>query len=201
MADKNFFKDNFALVVGLALPAILMIGFMIAASVPKAMGSPPKYDVIFWTNDYQYNKNLPVTVNLVVKDGTLKAQYNKIPNPQYPNNSWVKLYRYNAKEQTVEELTFGYPDEMDKIEGMREDTVEATKNLKLNTKQPSPDGFDFTYENYRHGGIVNEVLFGFGGRNSNELRLRNGANSVTIKAPGNTSFSYGVANFIGWVTE
>ena len=201
MADKNFFKDNFVLVVGLALPVVLMIGFMIAASVPKTLSNPPKYDVVFWASDYQYNKSLPVTVNLVVKDGTLKAQYTKVADPKYPNNSWVKLYRFSVKDQTVEELSFGYPDDMDSITGTREDTVEATKNLKLNTKQPSPDGFEFTYENYRHGGLVNEVLFGFGGSRG-DLRLRNGPNSVIIKSPNNTtSFSSYNAQFLGWVVE
>ncbi|MEZ0223174.1 MAG: hypothetical protein ACAH83_01360 [Alphaproteobacteria bacterium] len=202
MADKNFFKDNFVLIVGLALPVILMVGFMLAQSMPQNLADPPKHDLIFSAPDYQYNKNVPVNVLLVVKDGTLKAQYTKItPPPQYPSTQWYKLYRFDAKTQQVSELGFGFPEDMDKIETMREDTVEATKNLKLSTTLTSPDGYEMSYENYRHRGLVNELLFDFGSHSS-EMRLRKGPSSVRLTTGNNQyPFSYGNANFVGWVVE
>jgi hypothetical protein len=201
MADKNFFKDNFVLIVGLALPVILMVGFMIAQSMPQQLSDPPKYDLIFSSPDHQYNKNVPFNVLLVVKDGTLKAQYTRItPPPQYPSTQWSKLYRYDAKTQQVSELPFGFPEDMDKIETMREDTVEATKNLKLSTNLTSPDGYEMSWENHRHRGFVNELLFDFGSRSS-EMRLRKGASSVKLKIGNDQYFYYGNANFVGWVVE
>lgn len=201
MAEKDFFKDNFVLIVGLALPVILMVGFMMVQSVPRTLTDPPKHDLIFSAQDYQYNKNLPVTVMLVVKDGTLKAQYTKVANQQYPNTLWYKLYRYDAKTQQVTELPFGVPEDMDKIETMREDTVEATKNLRLSTNLTSPDGYEMSYESRRHGGLVNEILWDFGGHSS-EMRLRKGASSVRLTTGNNQyPFYYGNANFVGWVVE
>ncbi|TAL39406.1 MAG: hypothetical protein EPN97_02670 [Alphaproteobacteria bacterium] len=200
MADKDFFKDNFVLIVGLALPVVLMVGFMLAQSMPAAMTDPPQYDLIFSAQDYQ-SKNLPVNVLLVVKDGTLKAQYTKVANPQYPSTMWYKLYRYDAKTQQVSELPFGYPEDMDKIETTREDTVEATKNLKLSTNLTSPDGYEMSYETNRHHGLVNEILWDFG-NHSSEMRLRKGAASVRLTTGNNQyPFYYGSANFVGWVTK
>jgi hypothetical protein len=199
MADRNFFKDNFVLIVGLALPVILMVGFMMAQSMPAAMTDPPKYDLIFSAPDYPSNKNLPVSVLLVVRDGTLKAQYTRVAPQQYTYNTWLKLYRYDAKTQLVSELPFGYPEDMDKIETMREDTVEATKNLKLSTTLTSPDGYDMSYETNRHHGLVNEILWNFG-NNSSEMRLRKGASSVRLTTGNNQyPFYYGSATFVGWV--
>ncbi len=197
MADKNFFKDNFVMIVGLALPVVLMVGFMLASSLPPS-GDPPKYDVIFSSPDYS-SSGKPVTVTLVVKDGTLKAQYTKVPNPQtYPNNQWVKLYQFDAKTQTVRALGFGLPDEVDSITGTREDTVDATKNLKLDTSLKAPDGFELTNEYYRHGGLMGDL---FGGWNSSsEMRLRNGSKTVRLTGDG-APFYYGSATFIGWVKE
>ena len=144
MSDKNFFKDNFVLIIGLALPIVLMVAFMIVASMPQKMGAPPKYDLIFWTSDYAYNKQRPVNVSLTVQDGVLKAQYTKVPDPKYPNSQWIKLYQFEAKTQTVRQLEFGDPYDMDKIDPSREDTVEATKGLKLDTILKSPDVFELT---------------------------------------------------------
>ncbi|MBL8711610.1 MAG: hypothetical protein JNM12_01830 [Alphaproteobacteria bacterium] len=199
MSDKNFFKDNFVLIIGLALPVVLMVAFMIVASMPQKMGAPPKYDLIFWTSDYSYNKQRPVNVSLTVQDGVLKAQYTKVPDPKYPNSQWIKLYQFEAKTQTVRQLEFGDPYDMDKIDPSREDTVEATKGLKLDTTLKSPDGFELTAENYRRYGLVNEIFGSW--RNDYNMKLRNGLTAVPLKT-GNASetFYTGTTNFVGWVT-
>jgi hypothetical protein len=199
MAEKNFFKDNFALILGLALPVVLMIGFMIVASLPQKIGEPPKYDMLFWTQDYRYNQAVPVNVNLVVKDGLLRAQYTK-PNENQTSGMWPKLYLFDAKTQTVRELSFGYPDNLETIAPMREDVVEATKNMQLDTAQKSPDGFELTNENYRHYGLVNE-LFG-GWRNDYTMKLRNGMTTVRLTTgDGTYPFYSGSVNFIAWVKQ
>jgi hypothetical protein len=74
--QKSFFKENFVLVVGLALPVLLILGFMLASSLPQVLSDPPKYDLVFSTTDYPSNtNNIPVSVRLIVKDGVLTAQY------------------------------------------------------------------------------------------------------------------------------
>lgn len=199
MADKNFFKDNFVLIIGLALPVVLMVAFMVVASIPQKMGEPPKYDLVFWTSDYQYDKARPVNASLVVKDGVLKAQYTKVSDPKYPNNQWIKLYQFDAKTQTVRQLEFGDPYDMDKIDPSREDTVEATKSLKLDTTLKSPDGFELTAENYRRYGLVNEIFGSW--RNDYNMKLRNGLTAVPLKTGNpNEIFYNGQTNFLGWVT-
>jgi hypothetical protein len=199
MPDKNFFKDNLVLVVGLALPVILMVGFMLAQAIPATVTDPPKYDMIFSTNEYDGAKNLAVSANFVVKDNALTVQYTKVAS-QYGNTYWPKLYRYDAKTKQVTQLTFGYPDDMDKIEGVRTDTVEATKGLKISTAQVSPDGYEMTNENYRHGGLVNDILWDFN-RGAGETRLRKGAASVKLTTNNGQTFYYGNGTFIGWVVE
>ncbi|MGH8582874.1 MAG: hypothetical protein ACREWG_08810, partial [Gammaproteobacteria bacterium] len=165
MAGNNFFKDNFALIVGLALPVLLMIGFMVVSSLPP-LGDPPIYDLVFSTLDYRGSTPIPVTVQLVVKDGVLKEQYTKVPPPApgaySSNTSWRKLYLFDAKTQKVRQLEFGLPDDLDKIEGMKEETVAATKTMKLTTELKAPDGYELSNESYRHGGLVNELLWNWG---------------------------------------
>ena len=142
MPKKNFFKENFVLIVGLSLPVLLIVGFMVASSLPQVLSDPPKYDLVFSTTDYPPNaNNIPISVRLVVKDGVLTAQYARTPVApgNFPYNSWKKLYIYEAKTQKVRQLTFGFPTDVDAITNTREETVEATKNMKLDTTLQSPD--------------------------------------------------------------
>jgi hypothetical protein len=202
VAAQSFFKKNFVLIVGLTLPVLLIVGFMVATNLPQTLSDPPKYDLVFSTTDYPPNaNNIPVSARLMVKDGVLKAQYVRTPVPPggYPYNTWKKLFIYDAKSRKVRQLTFGFPPDMEAIEGTREETVEATKDLKLDTTLQSPDGYQIAYDGYSHSGLLNEVFWG--GGYSNEPRLKRGSSSVRL-APGDnaSSFSYGTVEFVGWVT-
>lgn len=197
MADKNFFKDNFVLIVGLALPVLLMIGFMVASSLPPS-GEAPKYDLVFSTSDYRNNQATPVSVNLVVKNGVLTAQYTKVKGD---NNYgyWPSIYLFDAKTQNVRKLEFGLPNDADKITGTQNEAVEATKGMKLSTELKSPDGYQLSDSYYRHGGLFNEVFFGWGGSSGNTT-LTNGSRNVKLSPDdGRTYFYRGQAQFIGWV--
>ncbi|MDC0358824.1 hypothetical protein OAO01_08415, partial [Oligoflexia bacterium] len=202
MSEKNFFKDNFILIVGLTLPVLLMIGFMVASVLPRTLANPPKYDMVFSMQDYRHSSAVPVTVLLVVKDGVLKAQYTKLQpnvNGTYYNNSWRKLYLYEAASQKVRELSFGLPDEIEKIVGKKEEVVEATKHMKLDTSISSPDGYELSSGRYRRSGLFGELFWGWSGR-SGEMVLKKGASSVRLATGDNTyPFYYGGVKFTGWV--
>src|SRR5690242_2735343 len=77
MGLGKFVKENLVLLAGIALPVVMMIGFLVASSLPQTLANPPQYDLVFFTDDYSSNSNgnLKTTVNLVVKNGTLVAQY------------------------------------------------------------------------------------------------------------------------------
>jgi hypothetical protein len=196
----KFLKDNFVLVVGLTLPILLMIGFIVFSSLPRSLTDPPQHDLIFAAPDYSASSNLPVNVMLIVKDGELKAQYTRVaqaPNGGYYSSGWKKLYRYQAGPQTVRELAFGIPQDVASIVPMREDVVDATKDLKLDTTLRAPDGYELDYGSSRSRGLLTDI---FGGSSSYEPRLRKGASSVRLRTgDGRIAFYAGNVEFIGWV--
>jgi hypothetical protein len=201
MPAKNFIKDNFVLIVGLTLPVLLMFGFMLAAHMPQALSDPPKYDLVFAVTEYpSYSGTIPISVKLYIKDGVLKAQYTK--NPSQPSgytgsNIWKKLYLYDASAKTVKELPFPYPADMDKIDSLREETLEATKGMKLDTTTQAPDGYALTTDSYSHSGLFGDI-FG-GGSYSNEPVLQKGTSRVKL-SDSRTNFNYMNPEFVGWVT-
>jgi hypothetical protein len=197
----KFLKDNFVLVVGLTLPILLMIGFIVFSTLPRSLANPPQHDLIFAAPDYSVsNNNLPVNVTLIVRDGVLKAQYTRVaqaPNGGYYGGGWKKLYRYQAGPQTVRELTFGIPQDVASIAQMREDTVDATKDVKLDTTLRAPDGYELQYDVNRGRGLLTDI---FWSSSSYEPRLRKGASSVRLRTgDGRTTFYTGSVEFIGWV--
>lgn len=199
MAIRNFIKNNFVLITGLALPVLLMFGFMIASGLPNAVTDPPKYDLVFTTSSGSGN-NLPIALKLTVgQDGILRAQYTRNPKENYNYNSWKKLYIYEARTQKVRELPLPYPADMDKISGTTEEVVEATKDFKLETTLESPDGYSLSYDGYSRSGLVGELFIG--GSYNSEPRLRKGSSSVKLISDNSrTPFYYGGVELVGWVT-
>jgi hypothetical protein len=198
----KFLKDNFVLVVGLTLPILLMVGFIVFSTLPRSLSDPPQHDLIFATPDYSgSSNNLPVGVMLIVKDGVLKAQYTRLTQAPgggyYGGGGWKKLYRYQAGPQTVRELTFGIPQDVASIEQMREDTVDATRDLTLDTTLRARDGYELENDVNRGRGLLTDI---FWSSSSSEPRLRKGASSVRLRTgDGRTSFYAGNVEFIGWV--
>ena len=200
MAFKEFVKANLVLIVGLALPIVLMAGFLVASGLPQRLADPPKYSLVFAVTDYsQGPSGIPVSIHLLVQDGVLKAQYTKLP-PQptgYANNAWKKLYVYDAATQKVQELSFGFPSNMDAIEGTVVETVEATRTMRLNTTLQSPDGYELSRDNGSRSGLINEIFWG--GGYSNDYRLRKGSSSLRLPLAA-ANIPYGNVEFVGWVT-
>jgi hypothetical protein len=201
MAFKEFVKANMVLVVGLTLPVVLMAGFLVASGLPQPLADPPKYSLVFAVTDYtQGAAGIPVNVRLVVEDGVLKAQYTKLL-PQltgYENNVWKKLYLYDAATQKVRELSFGFPPNMDAIEGTVSEVVAATRTLHLDTTLQSADGYELSRDYGSRSGLINEIFWG--GGYSNEYRLRKGGSSIRLPLAA-ANAAYGNVEFVGWVTK
>ena len=194
MSFKNFVRENLVLVTGITLPILLMFFFMLSTLIPQTLSDPPQYDLVFYTDDYSGRSSVPVNVNFTVKDGTLTAQYTANKKDVY-HYSWRKLYLFDAKTQTTRELPFPIPDVNNRDRW--NETVEATKDLKLDTTLQAPDGYELSYEGYSRSGLINDLFWG--GSGSREVRLRKGASSLRL---GNhETFYYYSVHFIGWVKK
>jgi hypothetical protein len=194
MPVAKFVKDNLVLVVGLTLPILLMAGFL-AVSVLPDLSDPPKYDLVFSTQDYP-STPIPINLRLVVKDGVLIAQYTKPPGQQAACCGWKKLFVYDASSGRVRQLAFGFPPDMATLEGTREEPVASAAGLKLDTTVQSPDGYELSFGDRRGGGLLLEL---FGGSRGYEPRLRKGGRSVALTDGGRAAFGYGDVEFIAWV--
>src|SRR6185503_15885457 len=151
-------------------------GFLAVSALPGSFVEPPKYDLLFSTQDYP-PASIPVTVRLIVKDGVLVAQYSKPPGQTGNVGAWKKLFVFEAGSRRVRQLAFGFPPDMATIEGSREEPVASAAGLRLDTTLQAPDGYELAFGDRRGGGLLIEL---FGGSRSYEPRLRKGSRSVSI---------------------
>ena len=200
MGLGKFVKDNIILLAGIALPVLMMLGFLLVSSMPQTLGAPPQYDLVFFVDDYATNTagSIPVSVKLVVRNGTLMAQYTPVTQDT-SYGAWKKIYRFEAATRTVREIPFGYPLDAASITALREEPVAGLETVRLDTRLQAPDGYELASDDYRGDGLIGDLFWRSG---NGRPRLRNGASSVPLELAADTqSYFYNNLVFLGWVVE
>ena len=190
---KNFIKENLVLVIGLALPVLLIALFFVATVIPKSMGKPPQYEMLFTTTKYDYQNKPEYVIDFNVKNQQLMANSKKNDEKNY-NNATKILMAYDGKTETVREIRI----DASKLTEGNEVLLEETKNLSVDTAVISPDGYTLEGPNYGGNGLVGG-LFGGGYRNTG-YRLKKGG--VGYKVPNmQPDYYYSQLQFIGWLAK
>jgi len=134
-----------------------MAGFLAVSALPDRLSDPPKYDLVFSTNDYP-STPVPITVRLIVTDRALGAQYTRPSGQQGPFGVWKKLFIYEASPRRVRQLTFGFPADMTTLDGTREEPVASAAGLQLDTTLP---GILVMLREYGRGGEAEHAVLAF----------------------------------------
>ncbi|MES2579246.1 MAG: hypothetical protein V4552_01770 [Pseudomonadota bacterium] len=191
---KNFIKENLVLVIGLSLPILLIVLFFLATVVPKSFGTPPQYELLFTTLKYEYENSPVYLVDFKVVNHQLVAKVKKNDDKSRNYNS-KKLMAYNAKTETVREITIDLTKAAEAGDG-NEVILEETKGLKVDAAMVSPDGYQLEGSNYSNTGLVGG-LFGGGNRNSG-YRIKKGAVAYKVETT-QPDYYYSDFKFVGWI--
>ena len=190
---KNWIKENLVLVIGLTLPILLIVLFFVAAVIPKSMGTPPQYEMLFTVNKYDYQNKPDYSFDFKVKNNQLMVKPKKIDDKNNCCNS-AKLMAYDGKTETVREIAV----DSSKFADGAEILLEETKTMTIDTNTTSADGYVLDASNYNSGGLLGG-LFGGGYRNSG-YRVKKGA--VGYKIPNlQANDYYNQLQFVGWVKK
>lgn len=190
---KNFIKENLVLVIGLTLPVLLIALFFVATVIPKSMGKPPQYEMLFSTTKYDYHNKPEYVLDFNVKNQALLVKAKKYDEKNYNNASKI-LMAYDGKTETVREITI----DTSKLTEGNEMLLEETKAMTIDTAAVSPDGYTLEGQNYGGNGLMGG-LFGGGYRNQG-YRLKKGGVGYKI-ATLQPDYYYNQVQFIGWVVK
>ena len=190
---KNFIKENLVLVIGLALPVLLIVLFFVATVIPKMNSTPPQYEVLFSVQDYTSQNKQDYILDFKVKDKKLMVKSKKTDEKNYYNN-YKKLMAYDSKTEVMREISI---DANQLIDG-GEILLAETKNMTIDTAMQAPDGYMLENQGYSGTGLVGN-LFGGGYRNHG-YRLKKGNVGYKINTQQN-NYYYDQLSFIGWVVS
>jgi hypothetical protein len=190
---KNFIKENLVLVIGLTLPLLLIVLFFVATVIPKSMGTPPQYEMLFTTMKYDYQNKPDYLLGFSVKNKHLmvKAKKNDGKNNNYNTK---KLMAYDAKTESAREIAI----DTSKFADDTEVILEVTKDMTIDNASTSPDGYSLEGPNYGSSGLLGG-LFG-GGYNNSGYRLRKGSVGYKVSNAQN-DYYYNQVQFVGWIIK
>ncbi|MCW5599611.1 hypothetical protein [Nitrosomonas sp.] len=192
MAQNHFFKANFALIIGLALPVILVLGFLVASHLPQKLGTPPQHELIFSSS--RYDLHAPMHVDFIIKN---KKLYMKLAPKKEQEAVYLKeLFVFNGQKGSVRKIHYQIPSDIDHA-GDNEILVTEFKDVLIDNNSKSPDGYEFVPSQYRSRGLWLELFGGHSGRYVPRIKKEGGA-SYALPDYGN-AYSYGNFNFIGWM--
>lgn len=197
----DWIRKNASLALGIGLPMVLVVFFILASWVPKLFIDPPKYDVIFLSGAYYGGTN---GLDFTVKNGKAEFVHRGVNYGQ-----WPKLYRYSPSTGAVKRIDIPTPEELpvysynnpnannaDAQSKIVAVPVPDLEGVKLENSSVSPDGYEFNGGYYRSGGIMGGLFYPTSSRYSSAVLVKQG-NRVAIPV---TNGDYYYSNkLVGWV--
>ncbi|MEX2054791.1 MAG: hypothetical protein WD972_01290 [Candidatus Andersenbacteria bacterium] len=175
-------KKNIPLIVGLAIPVIMVIVVAATIYLPR-LANKPQTDFLYQTGgDYYTQRQYVVENGKLIKLDIPDEDLEKIPPYERARTKNVTLYRYDAQTNTNQELSLA-----------------EAQELNLDPNNESPDGFTISRGSY--GGDIFS-MFG-GGTSQRKWYLKSDRTSFEIDLK-NTSDEYWYdngSNFVGWIID
>ncbi|HSH72879.1 MAG TPA: hypothetical protein VK974_07465 [Methylophilaceae bacterium] len=193
MSIKALLKQNLALVVGLTFPILLIIIFLLATVIPKALGNPPQYELLFISSRFDFQNTDEYDVDFSIKSNQLKAKAMQ-NHDQNIGHTVKKLIVYDGKTEAVKEINIDWSRIANRS---NEVLLEETKSLKIDPSDTSPDGYMLDRPHYGNSGLLGGL---FGGR-SNDVGYRIKKGSVAYKLPVYEANYYEQVQFLGWIIK
>ena len=197
---KSFLRENPTIAFGLGLPLLLVVVFLLVSGIPALLVDPPRHDVLYATEYYNYPGN---GMQISVVDGKVQVVYQgNTQGYQKP-----RVWRYSPVTGAVKEIPVMLPPGLAPA-GQRPVTpaeaavitpidVPDLAGLTVDSSSIAPDGYEFRAGRDGYSGDVFTGLF-YSSRYRNEVVLTKQGRSFRLPNAGNVYYSNNT-HFIGWV--
>ncbi|HEV2524108.1 MAG TPA: hypothetical protein VGU44_03140 [Gammaproteobacteria bacterium] len=186
---KRVLKENLILIVGIALPILLVVVFYLAAVLPKMLVKSPKIDLLYLTTTYPHDG-----ITTEVKDGTLKIWIS--PEVRKGSLPMPRLFRFSAKTLTSTEIPISLSTAPGIVIANKSEvlSIPEIKDLKLDTQEIGPDGYKAEISSPNAGGVVNLFLL----NTKRALLISKNGNVINVSDEKNMD-GYKSIKFLGWI--
>jgi hypothetical protein len=196
---RQFLRDHFAIVIGLALPLVVVAFFVAASRLPQAYVDPPQHDLLLLTQSGGYDAHA-VRLEMLVSDGRLQVRAHKAPSLGQSQTGYAgpspRLFLWSHETGTAHEVAIALPGDLESLaDGAEIPPPPELASRRLRTELRSPDGYELRIESYGGGGLFG--LF-FNRSRPRTVLVKDGA-ARAISLPG--ELPYWSTQFFAWVVE
>lgn len=191
MPLQKFIKENFVLVLGFALPVLMVLAFLAATALPRALAEKPQHRMLLVAEDYNARSDYAV-VSACGSSGALTAR----PAPCTKPGKLVENPLLGMKKDLPPKRLFLY----DFGTGdLREVDWQDARRLALTPDMQAPDGYALrTTSDYRHGFMAEMFV---GGSSRQGLQVSRGWATFKVPAVPGSYNGYHQARFLAWVLK
>lgn len=192
---KNFFKENLALIVGVALPFLLAGLFFVAGSIAQQQVDDPRFALIL-IKDYYENPDLPWSIG--IDKGRLAVSIRPIKDKDKANLSYMAVPAvYILEPGTENARKLDIPlDTATPGPVTSKDIETVNRSGRISTDLVAPDGYRFEYNSGYNGSLLGEI-FGMRYASSSSTAY------VLVKPPRRMAVkgldALQNATFLGWI--
>ena len=186
-------RDNAFLVGAVSLPVAVVGLFLLVTAIPKWTVSPPGYDLLLQTTEYD-RAHSSISVELFVRDEALQARLRVVKDAQMPR---VRLWRFDHTTLSAREVPLNLPTPAGDVDVAQTVVVEAVRGRRIVTDTRAPDGYQLRTPDGGGPGVIGDI---FGMRRYGQpAAIVNRGRVVPIDIQ--TSNQYQAPTFVGWVVD
>jgi hypothetical protein len=134
----SFFRSSRGLVLGLALLALGAAVYFLRRRPAFPAATGPAYDLVFGVNIFDPNLQTNLVLSPYVFQDTLYLEVEQVASPV---STRCDLYRYHSQTGLTEALPLPSATEWHAQAEPPQFVLQATKGLRLDTNDTSPDGY------------------------------------------------------------
>ena len=189
----RFLRDNVFLVVAVSLPVAVVGIFLLVTTIPKWTVSPPRYDLLLQTTEYD-RANSKIGVELFVRDEALHATLRVVKDAHVPR---VRLWRFDHATLSAREVPIQVPIPAGDADHAQTVVIEALRGRRILTDAKAPDGYQLRRPDEGRPGVIGDI---FGMRRYGQpAAIVNRGRVLPIEIP--TPNQYQAPAFVGWLVD
>lgn len=192
MTARTFLRQNVVMVLGVVLPFLVILAFLLAQGITTARVPAPTYRAVFALVPY-YGDDNPFEID--TDNGMLTVEYNASKRAQAYRDSRAALniYVFDPTAGTTEKYEIAPPFNAPENEAVSVILPAPLLKMQINPVRQAPDGYKFERVD-RNGAILFSEFFGTHYRGST-FALKHAGRTVLIPSID----EYGKDILIGWV--
>lgn len=200
MANARFLRENAALLIGLALPLLVVALFLIVSRGPGLLVAPPAHDLLLRVEGARQT-DLPYRIDLAVIGERLRARAFRVERSDaMPGFALAqplpRLFVWEHQRQTLREIEIALPANLEALPDGAEIELSGVSGRRVVTTLVAPDG----YELRSAGNGAGVGVFGlFFGRGERRIVLAKDGARVAIPLP--EGLQYWSFELVGWLVD